>query len=47
VGFISHGRSDALAMENAIRRVHDAARTHFTDELAAAVAPSESLLAAP
>jgi glycerol-3-phosphate acyltransferase PlsX len=46
VGFISHGRSDALAVENAIRRVHDAARTHFTDELAAAVAPSESLLAA-
>ena len=47
VGFISHGRSDALAMENAIRRVRDAARTHFTDELAAAVAPAESLLAAP
>jgi len=46
VGFISHGRSDALAMENAIHRVAAAARTHFTDELAAAVAPAESLLAA-
>jgi glycerol-3-phosphate acyltransferase PlsX len=45
VGFISHGRSDALAMENAIRRVHDAAKTHYTDEIAAAVAPAEALLA--
>jgi len=45
VGFITHGRSDALAMENAIRRVRDAAKTHFTDEIAAAVAPAESLLA--
>ena len=45
VGFISHGRSDALAMQNAIRRVHDAASTHFTDEIAAAVAPAEALLA--
>ena len=45
VGFISHGRSDALAMENAIRRVRDAARSHFTDEIAAAVAPAEALLA--
>jgi glycerol-3-phosphate acyltransferase PlsX len=45
VGFITHGRSDALAMENAIRRVRDAARTHFTDEIAAAVAPAEALLA--
>jgi glycerol-3-phosphate acyltransferase PlsX len=44
VGFISHGRSDALAIENAVRRVHQAARTHFTDEIAAAVAPAESLL---
>ncbi len=46
VGFISHGRSDPLAMENAIRRAGDAARTHFTDEVAEAVAPSEALLAA-
>jgi len=45
VGFITHGRSDALAMENAIRRVRDAARTHFTDEIAAAVEPAEALLA--
>ncbi len=46
VGFICHGRSDALAMENAVRRAGDAARTHFTDEIAQAVAPSEALLAA-
>ena len=45
VGFISHGRSDALAMENAIRRVRDAAKSHYTDEMAAAVAPAETLLA--
>ncbi len=45
VGFISHGRSDALAMENAIRRVAAAARTHFVDDIAAAVAPAEALLA--
>jgi glycerol-3-phosphate acyltransferase PlsX len=46
VGFISHGRSDALAIENAVRRAGDAARTHFTDEIARAVAPSEALLTA-
>ncbi len=45
VGVISHGRSDALAIENAIRRAADAARAHFTDEIARAVAPSEALLA--
>jgi glycerol-3-phosphate acyltransferase PlsX len=45
VGVISHGRSDALAIENAIRRAGDAARTHFTDEIAHAIAPSEALLA--
>ena len=45
VGFISHGRSDALAIENAIRRAGEAARTHFVDEIAAAVAPAEALLA--
>jgi phosphate acyltransferase len=45
VGFIGHGRSDALAIENAIRRAREAARTHFTDEIAAAVAPTEALLA--
>ncbi len=46
VGFISHGRSDALAIENAIRRAAEAARTHFTDEIARAVSGSEALLAA-
>jgi phosphate acyltransferase len=45
VGFISHGRSDAFAIENAVRRAGDAARTHFTDEIAKAVAPSQALLA--
>ena len=46
VGFISHGRSDSLAMENAIRRVRAAAEAHFTDEIAEAVGRSEALLAA-
>jgi phosphate acyltransferase len=46
VGFIGHGRSDALAIENAIRRAGEAARTHFTDEIAQAVRPSAALLAA-
>jgi glycerol-3-phosphate acyltransferase PlsX len=46
VGVIAHGRSDALAVENAIRRAGDAALTHFTDEIAQAVAPAEALLAA-
>ncbi|HSM92714.1 MAG TPA: phosphate acyltransferase PlsX [Anaeromyxobacteraceae bacterium] len=46
VGFISHGRSDALAIESAIRRVRDAARSHFVDEIAAAVAPTEALVEA-
>ena len=45
VGFISHGRSDALAIENAVRRAHQAARTHFVDEIATAVEPAEALLA--
>jgi glycerol-3-phosphate acyltransferase PlsX len=46
VGFISHGSSDALAIENSIRRAGEAARSHFTDEIAQAVAPAEALLAA-
>ena len=46
VGFITHGRADALAIEIAVRRAGDAARTHFTDEIARAVAPSQALLAA-
>jgi glycerol-3-phosphate acyltransferase PlsX len=45
VGFISHGRSDALAIENAIRRARDAAKAHFTDEIPKAVAPSAALVA--
>jgi glycerol-3-phosphate acyltransferase PlsX len=45
VGFVCHGRSDALAIENAVRRAAEAARTHFTDEIAAAVAPAAALLA--
>ncbi len=44
VGFIGHGSSDALAVENAIRRAREAARTHFTDEIARAVSGSEALL---
>ncbi|HYG69629.1 MAG TPA: phosphate acyltransferase, partial [Anaeromyxobacteraceae bacterium] len=47
VGFITHGRSDALAIENAIRRAREAARAHFTDEIARAVVDSEALLAEP
>ena len=46
VGFISHGRSDALAIENAARRARDAARAHFTGVIAEAVAPTAALLAA-
>jgi glycerol-3-phosphate acyltransferase PlsX len=45
VGFICHGRSDALAIENAVRRAREAARTHYVDEIAAAVAPAAALLA--
>ena len=45
VGFITHGSSDAHAIDNAVRRVESAARAHFTDEIAQAVAPSEALLA--
>ncbi len=47
VGFIGHGRSDALAMENAIRRVREAAGAHFVDEIADAVAPSHALVEEP
>ena len=46
VAFIGHGRSDAFAVENAVRRAGEAARTHFTDEIAAAVAPSHGLIEA-
>jgi len=46
VGFIGHGSSDALAVENAVRRAREAARSHFTDEIAKAVEGSGALLAA-
>jgi len=45
VGFITHGRSDAHAIDNAVRRVEAAARTHFTDEISAAISTSQGLLA--
>jgi glycerol-3-phosphate acyltransferase PlsX len=44
MGFITHGSSDALAMENAVLRARAAAGTHFTDEIAQAVAPAAELL---
>jgi glycerol-3-phosphate acyltransferase PlsX len=44
VGFITHGSSDAVAIDNAVRRVESAARTHFTDEIATAIASSAGLL---
>jgi glycerol-3-phosphate acyltransferase PlsX len=46
VGFITHGRSDALAMKNAVRRVRAAADAQATDEIARAAALAEALLAA-
>ena len=46
VGFITHGRSDAFAMENAVRRVRAAADAHATEEIGAAAAQAEALLAA-
>jgi glycerol-3-phosphate acyltransferase PlsX len=46
VGFIGHGSSDALAVENAIRRAGEAAGAHFVDEIAHAVAPSHALVEA-
>jgi phosphate acyltransferase len=46
VGFITHGRSDALAIQNAVRRVRAAADAHATEEIAAAAGQAEALLAA-
>jgi glycerol-3-phosphate acyltransferase PlsX len=46
VGIIGHGRSDALAVENAVFRARDGARAHCTEEIAAAAAKAEGLLAA-
>ncbi|WP_371869299.1 phosphate acyltransferase PlsX [Anaeromyxobacter diazotrophicus] len=46
VGFITHGSSDALAIQNAVRRVQAAADAHATDEIARAAGQAEALLAA-
>ncbi|MFO0585867.1 MAG: phosphate acyltransferase PlsX [Anaeromyxobacter sp.] len=46
VALITHGSSDALAIENAVRKALEVARSHFPDDLAEAVAPSEALLEA-
>ncbi len=46
VGFITHGRSDALAIRNAVRRVRAAADAHATDEIGRAAEQGEALLAA-
>jgi len=45
IGIIGHGASDALAIENAIRRARDAAQARCTDEIAQAAAQAEALLA--
>ena len=45
VGFITHGRSDALAIGNAVRRVRAAADAHATEEIARAAERAEALLA--
>jgi glycerol-3-phosphate acyltransferase PlsX len=45
VGFVTHGRSDALAIRNAVRRVRAAADAHATDEIARAAERAEALLA--
>ncbi len=44
VVIIGHGRSDALAVENAIERAADAARARTADETTAAVAMAAALL---
>ncbi len=41
---IAHGRSDALAVENAVLRARDAAQAGCTDEMAEAAAQAEELL---
>ncbi len=46
VGFITHGRSDALAMANAVRRVRAASDAHATEEIGVAAGRGEGLLAA-
>ncbi len=46
VGFITHGRSDALAILNAVRRVRAAAEARATDEIGWAAEKADALLAA-
>jgi phosphate acyltransferase len=46
VGFITHGSSDALAIENAVRRVRAAADAHATDEIGVAAGLADGLLGA-
>jgi glycerol-3-phosphate acyltransferase PlsX len=45
VGFITHGRSDAYAIQNAVHRVRGAADAQATDEIARAAGLAEALLA--
>jgi glycerol-3-phosphate acyltransferase PlsX len=45
VGVIGHGASDALAIENAIRRAFSAARARCTEEMGKAAGRAEELLA--
>jgi phosphate acyltransferase len=45
VGFITHGSSDALAIQNAVARVRTAADAHATEEIGRAAAAAEALLA--
>ncbi|HET6921903.1 MAG TPA: phosphate acyltransferase PlsX [Anaeromyxobacteraceae bacterium] len=47
VGVVSHGASDALAIENAVARACDAARAACTGEMAEAAARAPELLAGP
>ena len=47
VGVVSHGASDALAIENAVARARDAARAACTEEMAEAAARAPELLAGP
>jgi glycerol-3-phosphate acyltransferase PlsX len=44
VTIISHGKSDALAVENAIQRALEAARAHALEEMGQAAARAEALL---
>jgi fatty acid/phospholipid biosynthesis enzyme len=47
IGVVSHGASDALAIENAVARARDAARAACTEEMAEAAARAPELLAGP